>query len=143
MCAHNCIPWFLMFSVSQQSSDPSAEDNSRIWSYVVVYKLRPFSQVRTSLIFVLTVDFSLTPILTSTFHSQNTETRILFPYTLFWISVFTPHVLVVLFILPILILVTVNNLTVHGVWGKRYRKTIWVDLTHETPHCLSFQSTDF
>lgn len=65
--------------------------------------------LRLGLLLFLSLEwiFSLTPISASTFHSQNTETRILFPYAIFWISVFAPHVLVVLFKLPILMLVTI------------------------------------
>lgn len=65
--------------------------------------------LRLGLLLFLSLEwiFSLTPISASTFNSQNTETRILFPYALFWISVFAPHVLVVLFKLPILMLVTI------------------------------------
>lgn len=99
--------------------------------------------VRTSLIFVLAVAFFIDTYFNFHFSFSKHRNKDLISLFSFWISVFASHVLVVLFKLSILILVTVNNLAVHGVWGRRCSKTIWVDLCHKSLHCLSFQSSDF
>lgn len=91
--------------------------------------------LRLGLLLFLSLEwlFSLTPISASTFHSQNTETRILFPYALFWISIFAPHVLVVLFKLPTIMLVPIILLFIE-FWGRRCSKTVWIDLWIMSQH---------